>query len=344
MLPHARARAHARTPSSTPTLPVTPIHAHPPTHSLPAKFVPGPQMAAAASPHLGEEGGQADEHGGPMAPQRPHLRRAHPGDPARADPRPCGAVWAMKTRSPSSPRARRGGRRRSAGLGLSGCGASPFLLPPVHGRPGGDTARRPELFPESNARAGNPTSLSPPPEYFYFHPREFVLCLPYETGFFPGGPKGRLRERRDADRLTGGGAAGVRRPGRGRRRREDPRSGGPAPERRAPGRSCPHPARRQASGRAPAPKFGWSSHSPRRPPGRLPARAQARGHLHARRAPPAPRTQGCPRRLGRRGGRARRRTRGPGDLATCAPAALKPRLHPARTRAPRCRVRTRGLP
>lgn len=52
----ARARLHTHQRTPTPTLPATPIHAHPPTHSVPAKFVPGPQVAAAASPHLWRRG------------------------------------------------------------------------------------------------------------------------------------------------------------------------------------------------------------------------------------------------------------------------------------------------
>lgn len=80
---HAQTHTHALSPSH-------PSHACTPTHSLPAKLVPGPEVARRPLT-FGEQGGQADEHGGPTGPRRPHLRRAHPGHRG-ADPPLSGAV------------------------------------------------------------------------------------------------------------------------------------------------------------------------------------------------------------------------------------------------------------
>lgn len=208
----------------------------------------------------------------------------------------------------------------------------------------------PHAAPELLSRVQRARRQTPPPFhphqniFIFIHANLFLSVYPARTGPQVA-PKGRLRERRDADRLTGGGAAGVRRPGRGRRRRENPRPGGPAPGTARGARAHgPHPARPRPGARTGA-KVWLGAVTPRAArSGRAPARAQARGHLSARRAPPAPRTQGCPRRLGEaRWPRAEEdpRARGPGHPRT---GRAPPRLHPARTRAPRCRVRTRGLP
>lgn len=125
-----------------------------------------------------------------MVPQRPHLRRAHPGDPERRSSAPRRRLRDEDTLA-KLPECRSGtGRRGSTGLGARAAAAPCALLPPVHGRPGGDTARGSGVALPSPTRAqANPTSLSPPPGYFYFHPREFVpFRLPSED-WPPGGPQ-----------------------------------------------------------------------------------------------------------------------------------------------------------
>lgn len=110
-----------------------PGHARTPTRALPAKFVPGP--AAARRPlTFGEQGGQADEHGGPVLPRRPHLRRAHPRDPGVSPPL-SGAVRAKATGGRAPGGGRGAGRPGGARLGARAAAGPRAPLPPVHGRP-----------------------------------------------------------------------------------------------------------------------------------------------------------------------------------------------------------------
>lgn len=230
------------------------MHALPHTHS---------QQSSPRGPRgrrrpltFGEEGGQADEHGGPMVPQRSHRRRAHPGDPERRPAAPRRRLGGEDTVA-KSPEDRSGpGGRGSAGLGARAAAAPCVLLPPIHGLREATPRAAPELLSRvQRARRQTPPPFHPHQDIFTFiHANLFLAVYPERTGPQVA-PKGRLRERGDAGRaapggLAGdGGAAGRRRPGR--RRCGDLRPGGRAPGAARSARAhSPHPARPRPGARA----------------------------------------------------------------------------------------------
>jgi hypothetical protein len=156
-----------------------------------------------------------------------------------AGPLLLGAVQVKETCRPAREARRGAGWRRRARLGVRAAGAPSALLPPGHGQPRRRRLRGPGSCCLSRVRRIPPR---PPRDFLSF----FLSFLNYDApglspSLFtkrrvaPGGqgraPRGGRRARGWLSDAGGGGAAGLRRPGRRQRRRGGPRARGP--ERRA---------------------------------------------------------------------------------------------------------------